>query len=352
MATKQKTIELALQGGGSHGALTWGVLDRLLDEDDIQIEGISGTSAGAMNAVVLADGFEEGGRRGAQISLEKFWKSVSDGAKNSPFQRDIWSRINGTWSLDNSPSYLFFDHLSRVLSPYELNPLNLNPLRDLIEKQIDFKRVNRCKAIKLFVTATNVRTGRPKVFSQPDISVDSMLASAALPFMFQAVEIDGEAYWDGGYTGNPALYPLVDECAARDLILVQINPFYRNELPTNARDIINRLNEITFNASLIKELRSINLLKDLIQAEDLAHEEYRDMRLHCIHGEDDLWPLEASSKLNAEWEYLCYLKDLGRTRTNQWLVEHKADIGERTTFNPEWLLEGSFKSVEKHNRCK
>lgn len=350
MAQNQKTIELALQGGGSHGALTWGVLDRLLDEKDLRIEGVSGTSAGAMNAVVLADGFEAGGRQGAQAALQQFWQRVSDAAKSSPFQRDLWSRINGNWSLDHSPSYLFFDHLSRVFSPYELNPMNINPLKDVINEQVDFDRVNRCTAMKLFVTATNVRSGRPKIFTQPEISVDAMLASAALPFMFQAVEIDGEAYWDGGYAGNPALYPLVDDCDARDLILVQINPFHRDEVPTRARDIINRLNEITFNTSLIKELRSIGLLKDLIRSEGLEHEQYRDMRLHCIHGEDDLWPLEASSKLNAEWDYLCYLRDLGRTRTEQWLAEHKADIGEKSTFNPDWLLEGAVKSVSREGQ--
>lgn len=345
MAKQTKVIELALQGGGSHGALTWGVLDRLLDEEDLRIEGVSGTSAGAMNAVVLADGFEAGGRRSAQDALEQFWRRVSDAAQTSPFQRDLWSRIHGDWRLDQSPSYLFFDHLSRVFSPYELNPMNINPLSDVIRAQVDFERVNRCQAMKLFVTATNVRTGRPKIFTQPDISVDAMLASAALPFMFQAVEIDGEAYWDGGYAGNPALYPLVDDCDARDLVLVQINPFQRNEVPTRARDIINRLNEITFNASLIKELRSIGLLKDLIRSEGIEQEQYRDMRLHCIHGEDDLCSLDASSKLNAEWEYLCYLRDLGRRRTEAWLAQHKADIGQRSSFNPDWLLEGAVQSV-------
>lgn len=346
-----KQIELALQGGGSHGALTWGVLDRLLDESDLHIEGISGTSAGAMNAVVLTDGYEAGGRQGAQAALKTFWKAVSDGAKTSPFQRDIWSRINGSWSLDHSPSYLFFDHLSRVLSPYELNPMNINPLKDLVDAQVDFDRVNRCSAIKLFVTATNVRSGRSKIFRQPEITADTLMASAALPFMFQAVEIDGEAYWDGGYSGNPALYPLVDECDARDLIIVQINPFHRNEVPTNARDIINRLNEITFNTSLFKELRSILLLKDIIKNEQLEVEEYRDMRLHCINGDDDLWPLEASSKLNAEWEYLCYLRDLGRNKTDQWLIENKSLLGERSTFDPEWMLEGSVKPVERSGKC-
>lgn len=341
----QKTIELALQGGGAHGALTWGVLDRLLEEPLLKIEGVSGTSAGAMNAVVLADGLEAGGTEGARSALELFWKKVSEGAVSSPIQRDLWSRIHGDWGLENSPSYLFFDHLSRVFSPYELNPLNLNPLRDLVVDLIDFDRVNRCTAIKVFVTATNVRSGRPKVFRQPEISVDAVMASAALPLMFQAVEIDGEAYWDGGFMGNPALFPLVDECDARDLVLVQINPFERPDVPRSARDIINRLNEITFNASLLKELRAIMLLRDLIEAEGLERERYRDMRLHTIHGDDALLGLKPSSKLNAEWAYLCHLRDLGRKQADDWLQLHWDDLGERSSFDLNWLLEDSIKPV-------
>ena len=343
MTTAKKSIELALQGGGAHGALTWGVIDRLLEEDKLLIEGVSGTSAGAMNAVVLADGLEAGGAEGARTALATFWRAVSDGAKNSPIQRDLWSRITGNWSLDNSPSYLFFDHLSRVFSPYETNPFDLNPLRDLVMANVDFERVRRCSAIKVFVTATNVRTGRPKVFRNPELTVDAVMASAALPFMFKAVEIDGEAYWDGGYTGNPALFPLVDECSARDLLLIQINPFYREELPRTAREIINRMNEITFNSSLLKELRSVMLLKQMIDTENLEQERYRDMRLHCIHGDDELTKLQASSKLNAEWEYLCYLRDLGRGRAESWLKQHWKDLGTRSTFELDWLLEDSIK---------
>ncbi len=343
--TPRKTIELALQGGGAHGALTWGVLDRLLEEPALHIEGVSGTSAGAMNAVVLADGLEAGGAEGARAALERFWKAVSDAAVSSPIQRDLWSRINGDWGLENSPSYVFFDHLSRVFSPYELNPLNLNPLRDLAADIIDFDRVNRCTAIKVFVTATNVRSGRPRVFRQPELSVDAVMASAALPFMFQAVEIDGEAYWDGGFMGNPALFPLVDECDARDLVLVQINPFERPDVPRSAREIINRLNEITFNASLLKELRAIMLLRDLIEAEGLEHERYRDMRLHRIHADEDLLELKASSKLNAEWAYLCHLRDIGRARAGRWLEKHWNDLGERSSFELDWLLEDSIKSA-------
>lgn len=343
MSKQIKTIELALQGGGAHGALTWGVIDRLLEEPGLRIEGVSGTSAGAMNAVVLADGLEAGGPEAAREHLARFWKAVSTAATTSPIQRDLWSRISGDWSLDNSLSYLFFDHLSRVFSPYELNPLNLNPLRDLVEANVDFDRVRRCSALKVFVTATNVRSGRPRVFRCPELSVDAVMASAALPFMFQAVEIDGEAYWDGGYMGNPALFPLVDECDARDLVLVQINPFYRPELPRTAREIINRMNEITFNASLVKELRSIMLLKQLIDTEGLEKERYRDMRLHRIHADEDLLELQASSKLNAEWPYLCHLRDLGRARASRWLEKHWNDVGERSSVCFDWLLDDSVK---------
>jgi NTE family protein len=343
VASPQKTIELALQGGGAHGALTWGVLERLLEEPRLRIEGVSGTSAGAMNAVVVADGLEAGGADAARAALERFWKAVSDAALASPVQRDLWAKLSGNWSLESSPSYLFFDHLTRLFSPYELNPFNLNPLRDLVGELIDFDRVNRCTAIKVFVTATNVRSGRPKIFRQPALSVDALMASAALPFIFQAVEVDGEAYWDGGYMGNPALFPLVDECDARDLVLVQINPFFRPEVPRTAREIINRVNEITFNSSLLKELRAIMLLRDLIEAEGLERERYRNMRLHRIHGDEDLVALQASSKVNAEWSYLCHLRDLGRSRTERWLQRHWDDLGNLSSFYLDWLLEDSVK---------
>lgn len=343
MPLDPKTIELALQGGGSHGALTWGVLDRLLQEPQLRIQGVSGTSAGAMNAVVLADGLEAGGPEAAREALARFWRAVSDAALASPIQRSVWDRLSGQWSLARSPGYVWFDQLSRLFSPYELNPLNLNPLRDLVARQVDFDRVNRCSAVDLFVTATNVRTGRPRIFRRGEITVDAVMASACLPLMFQAVEIGGEAYWDGGFTGNPALFPLVDECAARDLVLVQINPFYRPELPRTSREIVDRINEITFNASLIKELRGILLLRDVIDASGLEDERWREMRLHRIHGDEDLVGLEPSSKLNAEWAYLCHLRDLGRARTDHWLKRYGADIGVRSTFDLSWLIEDSLK---------
>jgi NTE family protein len=341
--SEPKLIDLALQGGGSHGALTWGVLDRLLEDDRIAIAAISGTSAGAMNAVVLADGLERAGPEGAREALASFWKAVSDGARMSPIQRTIWDRLSGSFSLDRSPTYLLFEQITRMFSPYELNPLDINPLRDLVEAQIDFQRVNRCGRVKVFVTATNVRTGRARIFTQPELSVDTVMASACLPFMFKAVEIGGEAYWDGGYIGNPALYPLVDDRASRDLVVVQVNPLYREELPKTGRAILNRINEITFNSSLIKELRAIELLHELLEAENVDSQRFRSMYVHLIHAHEELRHLDASSKLNAEWEYLLYLKERGRGWADRFLGDHYDDLGVRGTMDLRQLFVDSFK---------
>ena len=228
-------VDLALQGGGAHGAFTWGVLDRFLEEDWLQIEGISGTSAGAMNAVVLADGHAAGGREGAQAALRDFWRRVSDAARLSPFRRSPLDIMLGRWTMDTSPVFLAFDLAARIFSPYDLNPMGGNPLRDILADSVDFERVAR-SPIRLFVTATNVRTGRGRVFRNAEITPDVLLASACLPTLFQAVEIDGEAYWDGGYAGNPTITPLVRECSSSDTVLVQVNPVERAGTPRSARD--------------------------------------------------------------------------------------------------------------------
>jgi NTE family protein len=201
-------VDLALQGGGAHGAFTWGVLDRLLEEPWLGIDGISGTSAGAMNAAVLVDGFVKGGAAGARKAIKNFWRRVSDAARFSPFQRGPLDILLGRWTLDSSPIYVGMDLLSRLVSPYDLNPLGKNPLREILSELIDFKQLPRAP-IKLFITATNVRTGRGHVFKNNAITPAVLLASACLPTLFQAIEIDGEAYWDGGYSGNPTLTPLI-----------------------------------------------------------------------------------------------------------------------------------------------
>ncbi len=344
MATAEpKVLELALQGGGAHGAFTWGVLDRLLEEKGLRFEGISGTSAGAMNAVALADGLVRGGAAEARRHLERFWSATSEAARFSPIQRSVIDVFMGNWSLDTSPSYLIADQLSRLFSPYDLNPLDLNPLRDLVSETIDFKNVNQQPGAKVFLTATNVRTGRTKVFRQPDISAEAVMASACLPTLFKAVEIDGEAYWDGGFMGNPALFPLVDECDGRDLMLIRVNPFFRPDVPKTARDIQNRLNEITFNASLIKELRSMAFLWEIIHHEKLDRAAYRDGRLHAISDDDTMRELGVSSKMNAEWSFLTFLRDKGRAAADRWLSAHYDDIGVRSTLDMSWVMEESLR---------
>ena len=338
-----KRIDIALQGGGSHGAFTWGVLDRLLEDERIEIVGISGTSAGAMNAVALAQGLADGGPQMARELLSGFWTKVSNAARMSPIQRSFFDVMMGRWSLDQSPSYILSQHISRTFSPYEINPFDINPLREIVVEFFDFDVINNAQSPRLFLSATNVRTGRPKIFRQPDISADTVMASACLPFLFRAVEIDGEAYWDGGYMGNPPLFPLIDETDARDIVIIQINPFTRSEVPRTAYEIENRLNEITFNASLMKELLAATFLWEIIHHEKLDREAYRDARLHMIQAEEEMRKLSVSSKVNAESAFLRHLHDIGWRTTERWLEEHFDDLGTRTTWKPTFVFEESLK---------
>lgn len=329
-------IDLALQGGGSHGAFTWGVLDRLLEEPWLRIEAISGTSAGAMNAAVLADGWIAGGAEGARAALDAYWQRVSRAAAFSPLQRSPLDRLLGRWALDTSPAYVAMDLMTRMLSPYDLNPLGINPLRAILDESVDFERITR-SPIKLFVTATNVHTGRGRIFRNAEITADVLLASACLPTMFQAVEIDGEPYWDGGYAGNPTITPLIRESDATDAILVQINPRERAETPRSASEILNRLNEISFNSPLMKELRMMALLREVADPGSGEGARWAKMRTHRILT-DMLAGLGASSKLNAEWEFVTMLKNEGRKSTEEFLAAHSDDIGRRSTADLSVLL--------------
>jgi NTE family protein len=334
-----KPVNLALQGGGAHGAFTWGVLDRLLAHGGIGIEAVSGTSAGAMNAVVMADGWYKDGPDGAREALEVFWKAVSDAGRWSPIQRTVLDRMFGNWSLENSPGYLMMDLIGRVASPYDLNPMNLNPLRPLLEKLVDFENVRCCTAFQLFLSATNVETGRVKVFSRDAITADVVLASACLPFMFQAIEIKGVPYWDGGFMGNPALFPFFRNCASRDIVIVQINPIERKGTPRTARAILDRMNEITFNSSLLREFRAIDFVARMLEEGRLDPEEYEAIRVHMVTA-DALSDLGASSKLNTEWEFLTHLRDLGRAAADRWLAEDLAGVGERATVDLRAMFQG------------
>ncbi|AHB49115.1 alpha/beta hydrolase [Hyphomicrobium nitrativorans NL23] len=337
-SSKPVPIDLALQGGGSHGAFTWGVLDRLLEDTRFKIDGISGTSAGAMNAAVLADGYAAGGAEGAREALAAFWRGISDAARFSPFQRGPLDRVLGKWTLDNSPVFIGMDLLSRLFSPYDLNPGNANPLRDILSEMIDFERL-RSSPIRLFITATNVRTGRGRVFRNADITPDVLLASACLPTLFQAIEIDGESYWDGGYSGNPTMTPLVRELDSDDTILIPINPVERPGTPSSARDILNRLNEVSFNAVLLKELRMIALLRKVVDAGNSEGARWARMRIHLVRN-GLMSELGYSSKLNAEWDFISWLHSEGRKAADEFLTRDGKHIGKRSTVDLDVLLEG------------
>jgi NTE family protein len=340
-------LDLALQGGGSHGAFTWGVLDRLLDEEWLEVAGISGTSAGAMNAVVLASGLMDGGREGAKRALHRFWQRV---AQLSPFQGlpgtaadHPLTRWAAPWL---EPMQQAASLWSGQFSPYQFNPLNLNPLRTVLNDTVDFERVRNCHKTLLFISATQVRTGALRVFDQRVLTADVVLASACLPQLFQAVEIEGEAYWDGGYAGNPSLLPLINESPADDLLLVQINPIERATVPTTVGDILDRVSEITFNASLIKELRSLALLQELLVDEvtpgHCFHhpllQRVQALRTHLLDGGQALVSLGARTKTQTHWPFLQRLHSLGVQAADQWLATQGEALGQRSSFNLHQVL--------------
>jgi NTE family protein len=322
---EQKVVNLALQGGGSHGAFTWGVLDRLLEDGRLAFDGITATSAGAVNAVVLADGLALGGPEGARNALKNFWQKMSQMASSSIIAPSFFDQMNPTFGLEHTPAYAFIDVLSRILSPYQLNPMDINPLRDLLNAEVNFERVRQQKAVKLFLSATNVRSGKVKVFAREEIAADHVLASACLPFMMRAPEIDGEAFWDGGFMGNPAIFPVIYGCEAADVIMVHLTPTERSELPTNSRTIINRMQEISFNSSLMREMRTIAYVTKLIDEGNLTNG--KRIFMHLIEAEDVISELSGSSKMNGSWKFLTHLREIGRQRADAWLASNFDRIG-------------------------
>jgi len=338
-AGKPKPINLALQGGGAHGAFAWGVLDRLLEDERIGIDGISATSAGAMNAAVLASGFALGGRAGARRALDQFWVAIAQAAAFSPLQPTLFDRLIGNRSLDASPAFMLFNSMIRLFSPYQLNPFNYNPVRTVLESTIDFPALAHAVCpIKLFISATNVRTGKIRVFTNDELGPDQLLASACLPLLFQAVEIEGDHYWDGGYMGNPAIYPLIYHCDSRDVVIVHINPMERRALPKTAADIINRMNEISFNSSLMREMRAIAFVTRLIDEKKILDNNMKKMLIHGILPGESVDELGFTSKLNADWGHLLQLKEDGRERTESWLAESFERLGRESTVD----IRGSY----------
>jgi NTE family protein len=323
-----RTINLALQGGGAHGAFTWGVLDRLLDEKGLGFEGLSATSAGAMNAAVFAYGLAIGGRDGARKALADYWKRVSDAARLGPLQPSPIDRMLGDHKLAWSPVFSLMGFVTRVLSPYEFNPTDYNPLREVVEQSIDFDVLRRPDSpVKLFLSATNVRTGKVKVFAGKEISISAVMASACLPTMFHAVEIDGEAYWDGGYMGNPALFPLIYDCNSTDIVVVHINPLFRNEVPRTAVDILNRINEISFNSSLMREMRAVSFVTNLVTQKRLVDGGLKHVLIHSIADDEFMGALSPTSKYNADWDFLMFLRDQGRKCADDWLAKNFVKLG-------------------------
>jgi NTE family protein len=328
-----KPINLALQGGGAHGAFTWGVLDQLLEDGRTEIEGISGASAGAMNAVMLADGLTRGGPDEARQRLADFWRAVSVDGHLPDVQRGVVERLfpfvpRGT---------LWFDAMSRLLSPYDLNPLNINPLKELIERFVDFEAIRGDRGLELFISATNVHTGELRVFTRTEITPEVVMASAALPLLFRAVEIDGAPYWDGGYSGNPAVTPFLRATATEDVLIVQINPRERRKVPTRTREIMSRVNEINFNASLLSELRGVAFVNRLIDEGRLPRGtrqgEFRRLKLHRIAMVEAPESIDARGTLNTDYEYFETLRKLGQRATRRFLDAHFDDIGHRSTID-------------------
>ncbi|MCL5775519.1 patatin-like phospholipase family protein [Limibaculum sp. FT325] len=346
-----RRINLALQGGGAHGAFTWGALDRLLEEERLEIEGISGTSAGAMNAAMLKTGLlggdpkGAGGREGARAQLDRFWGEVRRQARRNAHPMVEWLAVFSPEAADRLHDAMRapLDHaretLSRSLSPYQWNPLNINPLGDLLREMTCFERICRGCFPHLFVSATNVRTGRIKVFREAELSVEVFLASACLPFLFQAVEVAGEHYWDGGYMGNPALFPLFYETGTDDILIVHVNPIERPDVPRSAPDILNRINEISFNSSLLRELRVVAFVGRLIEEGRISNTEMKSIRIHAVRDDATMRSLGVATKLSPTPRLLDDLKAAGRAAADAFLRAHWDSIGRRGTVDIRAMLD-------------
>jgi NTE family protein len=331
----RKRIKLALQGGGSHGAFTWGALDRLLQDDRIEIEAIVGTSAGAMNTALLADGLAAGGPDLARRMLRHFWERTAELAAASPMQPSPIDRLSSPGSMAFSPGWRVADVMLKLFSPYQINPLNRNPLREVLEEVVDFARLRAAPGPAAFVCATNVLNGRLRVFERRELSAAAVMASACLPQLFQAVEVDGEHYWDGGFSGNPPIFPLIYMGGGQDIVIIQLNPINIPEVPRDMRAIMDRINTLAFNSSLMREMRMIRFVTDLIDRGDLDGERYLRLFIHTIDAEAELAAFDPASKLNADRGFLDHLFKLGSAQAERFLATHWDAIGLRSSTDVE-----------------
>ena len=334
-----RTLNLALQGGGSHGAFTWGVLDALLADPRITLEGLSGTSAGAVNAVALASGYakalEAGAdpRQGARDSLASIWNQIAAWGTVGSMQKRFGNMLWGGLPPELAPTNIWANAMRGLFSPYQSNPLDINPLRSLLEREIDFDAIARLPSLKVFVSATHVRTGRPVIFSGPRLSAQAVTASACLPMMFRAVTIEGEDYWDGGYSVNPPLTPLIGQCACDDIMLVQINPLRHDSTPSKPAEILDRINELTFNASLLTQMRSIEVINTLLAEGALQPGRAKQVLLHRIDGGEPMMEYPASTKTSTDGALIRNLFAIGQDRARDWLEQHFEAIGHRATVD-------------------
>jgi NTE family protein len=334
-STGTKSINLALQGGGAHGAFAWGTLDTLLEDGRIDIEAVSATSAGAMNAVVLADALTDGDRDHARERLAAFWQAIAAAGKACNPVQPLRDMLGRTLPIEQNPFYWMFDTMLRVFSPYQLNPFNFNPLRDVLDKHVDFARLRRTQGIKVHLCATNVETGKVRIFNRNELTADTVLASACLPFLFQTIEIEGSNYWDGGYIGNPAIFPLIYGSKSCDVVIVHINPIVRPGVPKTAPEILNRINEISFNSSLMREMRAIAFVTRLIDSGKVDASEMKQMLIHSIRDDEAMTAHSVASKLNPDLEFLTQLRDSGAAVTKRWLRANFAALGARSTVDLE-----------------
>lgn len=335
-ASVKPRIALALQGGGAHGAFTWGVLDRLMETPSFDLAAISGASAGAINAAVLLSGIAAGGPQGGRDRLATLWHKVGRMGRYSPLRVSLMERFTSGWNSNWAGGHLVFDLLTRFFSPYQFNPFDLNPLRFLLNEVVDTAALHNAKTSSLFISTTDLQTGGAQIFTGTDVTVDSLMASACIPFLHQAVQINGRYYWDGGYALNPPLMILAESGTVEDIVLVQIHADHDGDLPTDARGIHDRLNQIMLNAPLAGELKAFDLYNRLRHAEGK-----KPLRLHRIAAEKELRPLGSSSKLNAEPSFLSHLFTIGRTAATRWLETDALDLGKRSTYRPAEILPSS-----------
>lgn len=331
--TEKKRINLALQGGGAHGAFTWGVLDRLLEEKNLEITGVSGTSAGGVNGTLLVYGLLTGGPDKARDLLNQFWHNNSMMSLFSPLQPTPLDRMLSKGNMDYNPFYKFFRQLSSVLTPEQINPMKYNPISDLMNNLVDFDVIRKNDKIKLFLSAVNVKTSKIKVFDNSQICTEAVLASACLPYVFPTIEIEGEHYWDGGYIGNPALFPLFQNTDCSDLLVVQIDSTHYDKIPATAGEIIDRATVLGFNSSLMRELRAVNFVNEIIDKGFDDQGNLKKIHLHLVHTGDALLGLNSSSKMNTSWPFLTYLRDYGRSLAGEWIKKNYDRVGKETTFD-------------------